>query len=69
MDNRFSTAFTFQLSLFFPTLGKPAPKTDWLHIGMKKPPRIYKMTPGLLKETSGEKQGLFVRIDGEKHFM
>lgn len=27
------------------------------------------LAPGLLKETTGEKQGFFVRIDGEKHFV
>lgn len=72
LDNRCSTAFTFQLSLVFFHPWETCPKSRPATLRAEKAPRDLEdegLVPGLFKETAGEKQGLFVRIDGEKHFM
>lgn len=72
LDNRFSTAFTFQLSLVFSHSWETCPKS---RLATLRAENVLKdledegLAPGLPKETTGEKQSLFVRIDGEKYFV
>lgn len=72
LDNRFSTAFTFQLSLFFFHSWETCPKSRQATLRAEKALKDLEdegLAPDLFKGTTGEKQGLFVRTDGEKYFV
>lgn len=66
LDKRFSTAFTFPLLLGFFHSWETCPKSRLATVRAEKAPKDLEdegLAPGLLKETTGEKQGLFPRTD------